>query len=321
VNRAIASFLSVVLALALSSGLLANTDIAVTTTSPHDIRVLPGESTQVDIIVANLGPDSTNATLTAQVYSIYAGYVVSLPQPNCGALTQSGSDGVTYSVFLASFPPGEIRTCNFIVERTTSDYAASDLPIYWIASAANDANSANDWVGFDIGSLIDVSIDLEPRSFDIDANGYANETVQLHVANHGPSDVAQFVVGACTDHYFPGFNLTGDFEGGCGLPGWTPNCVDYGFGFLMPALNTQTEISCSIHLRSLLPYAGPLRFGIQTGDLINPATGGGSLLDIQPDDNYAVLTLAPFEDGVFANGFEPLTFVSMPHAPTIVADR
>lgn len=292
--------------LTLATAAHANSDIEITAITPPDVRMLPGSSAEVSVIVANLGPDNAAPVLTTVIPWLNHGYTFSLSQPACGNLTQSGGIDVdtVYTLTLASMQAGQAVTCNFEVARDTTAFGASDLLLDFVASIPEDPNPANDYVDFFVGSLIDVSIKMIPKSFSVDDNGIAHEIEQLLVANHGPSNVDIFTVGACTDHGFPEFAISGDLVGGCGPADYQPGCFDYGFGFLVPTLTAGQRYECSIELTSYEPYEAPLAFGIYTGDLSNPDTLGGLLLDIHPSDNQAVLTLAPFSETIFADGFE-----------------
>jgi hypothetical protein len=303
-NRVSASIGLVIAGLVLADTVRATADIEITTSSPHNIRILPGDSAGMSVLVTNLGPEAADVTLTSVIYSFDHGYAISLTQPDCGVLTQSGTGDIDYTLSLSTIAPGEGKLCNFIVNRDTSDSAASDILLDWSVSPSDDPDPTNNQVDFNIGSLIDIAIAIEPQTFDIDDGGIAHEVVRLRVINHGPSNVAPFSVGACTDNGWPGFAIDGNFAGGCGSADYSPICFDFGFGFLVPELSVEQEYACSIQLTSFTPYETPLTFGISTDVLSNPATGGGSLRDIFPENNQAILTLAPFVDPIFKNGFE-----------------
>lgn len=283
----------------------AHADLAVTIDGPAYVRLLPGSSTFVGVRVSNLGPDdASTATLAAPIFSIWGGYHIALPPPNCGELTEtSGIGGVGYRVVLGDLQNGQEVTCSFEITRDTTDYAASDLPLNWNVASADDINAMNDYAVIAIGSLIDVGIHLETLSFNIDPEGIAHEAVLLHVLNRGPSAVSAFTVGACMDFGYPGFAIDGDFAGGCGPLNYGPSCFEVGMGLLVPQLSPDKGYSCSLQLTTFTPYTAPILFGIYTDSLTNPATLGGTLLDIFPDDNATNLTIAA--DPIFANGFEP----------------
>lgn len=296
------AWLSLTLAVCTASA-QATSDIAVLPAGPTQVRVLPGESVLVSVVVENLGPDPADVVLRGVVYWPNTDYTIALAQPECGELTHTGGNDVAYAVALPTMQAGADMTCTFVVSRGTTPLAASDLWLSWFVDPG-DPDPNNDWASFAIGSLVDVSIGIEPQSFEIDASGIAHEFVLLHVADHGPSDVFPFSVGACTDNGFPGFYLDGEFPGGCGALDYGPSCFEFGFGFLIPTLVSGEKYSCAIEMTSMSRYEEPNLFGVYTDLLLNPATQGGELIDRNPDDNQAPLRLAPFSGPIFINGFE-----------------
>jgi hypothetical protein len=280
-------------------------DIGLTSTTPHAVRVLPGNSVSVSVTVTNYGPDAVAPTIaTTSVYLLLSGYTLSLSEPACGVLTEGALANYSYSIALPMMAAGASATCTVAVARDTSPYGASDLPLLWFADVSDDPDSTNDLVSFAVGSLIDISVAIVPVSFDLDEGGIAHGVNRLMVTNHGPSAVEDFSIGACTDFISPDFNVNGNIEGGCGDSNWQPGCNDWGFGFRMPALASGDVYSCTIAMDGITPYGGPAPFAIYTAVLSNPDTGGGSLVDIWQADNHADLVLQPVSDGIFASGFD-----------------
>lgn len=292
---------------ACSSAAWATSDIAVLPAAPTQVRILPGESGSVSVLVRNLGTDAADVVLRAIVPWPNTDYTIALAEPPCGELTHTGGyDAVAYAVALPTIQGGADRACGFVVSRAASSMAASDLAFRWFVDPG-DPDPGDDSVLFEVGSLIDVSLRVEPESFEIDTNGIAHELVKLDVADHGPSDVLPFSVGACTDNTFPGFYLDGDFIGGCGPLDYGPSCFEFGYGFLIPTLTSGDAYACSIELTSMAPYDQPIVSGVYTDLLLNPATQGGLLIDTNPDDNEVTLRLGPFSGPIFVDGFDSLS--------------
>jgi hypothetical protein len=277
-------------------------DIGLMPTSPYAVRVLPGSSGSVSFTVTNYGPDAVAPRLTtSSIYLLLSGYTLTMAEPACGALTGAPD---LYAIALPTLEAGASATCTLDVARDTSPYAASDLPLDWFVDATNDPDLTNDFVGFAIGSLIDLSVEIVPISFEIDDTGIAHAIDRLVVTSHGPTAVEPFLIGACTDHGWPGFHIDADFEGGCGSYDYSPGCFDSGFGFAMPAMASGDTYSCTIGLTGTAVYDQPVVFDLSTALLMNPDTYGGSLLDMNPDDNHAGLALEPVSDAIFATGFD-----------------
>jgi hypothetical protein len=277
-------------------------DIGLASMSPYAVRMLPAGSGSVSFAVTNHGPDAVAPTIaTNSIYLLLSGYTLTMAEPACGVLT-SGSD--LQSVALGTLDAGASVTCTLNITRDTSPYAASDLPLYWFAQVAGDSNPTNDTVGFAIGSLIDVSVAIVPVAFTVDGDGIAHGIDRLIVVDHGPSDVMDFVVGACTDHGPPAFLIDAGFDGGCGSAQYSPGCFDSGFGFVIPTMAPGDVYSCTIALTGTAPYDNPVTWSIGTDLLPNPDTLGGSLLDTAQADNHADLVLGPASDDVFASAFD-----------------
>jgi hypothetical protein len=278
-------------------------DVAAAPDGSNVIRVLPGASGVGAVIVKNNGSKPADASLQANIDVIWSGYSISLAEPACGVLTHDVARDVTYTLALPTLLPNDSIVCHFAVNRGTSAYAASDLPLSWNVMPG-DGEPGPAQADFVVGSLDDLSLQVEPQSFKIDGSGFAHERVALTVRSSGPSDVSQFIVGGCDDHGELDFELTGDFEGGCGASDFHPLCVDFGVGFSIPAMNIGDKYTCAIELTSIEPYERPLGFGVYTSFVLNPATGGGEILDPNPTDNSVTLILAPFADPLFVDGFD-----------------
>lgn len=278
-------------------------DIGLTSSTPHAVRVLPAQSGSVSITVTNHGPDAVAPTIeSTSIYYLFHGFTMTLPEPACGVLTKVGL-GDYYSIALPSIEAGASATCTIDIARDTSAFAASDLPLVWTVAGPGDPDPSNDAVDFQVGSLIDMSVSIVPVSFEIDG-GVAHAVNRLVVENHGPSNVMGFVVGACTDHGPPAFIMDAGYDGGCGTSQYSPGCFDSGFGFGMPAMAPGEAYSCTIALTGTAPYEDPVRWHVGTALLANPDTLGGTLLDTAQADNGADLVLGPAPGVVFADGFD-----------------
>jgi hypothetical protein len=89
------------------------------------------------------------------------------------------------------------------------------------------------------------------RDFGREAIAARVERGQLLTAiTHGPTEVLQFQVGACTDFLFCDFSIDGNFPAGCGPADFGPICFDSGFWFLRPALAVGDSHSCLLQLHS-----------------------------------------------------------------------
>jgi hypothetical protein len=277
-------------------------DIALTSTSPYSVRVLPGGSASVSFTVTNHGPDAVAPMITtSSIYLLLSGYTLTVAEPACGVL--SGASDV-HVIAMPTLEAGASSTCVLDVARDTSPYAGSDLPLWWWSDVSDDPDLTNNSVGFAIGSLIDVSVEIVPVSFELDNLGIAHAVDRLVVTSHGPSDVEEFLVGACTDHGPPGFYIDADFEGGCGSDQFSPGCFDSGFAFAMPSMAPGDSYSCTIALTGTAAYDQPVLFDLSTAGMRNPDTSGGDLLDTNPGDNRATLALEPVPDPIFAGGFD-----------------
>jgi hypothetical protein len=281
-------------------------DIGLTSTTPHGVRVLPGHSSSVSITVTNHGPDAVAPTLvTTSIYFLFQGYTLTLGEPACGALAEGQYGNYSYSIALPMIDAGASVTCTLDVARDTSPYGANDLPLLWFTSVPDDPDSTNDDIDFVVGSLIDLSLAIVPISFELDDVGIAHAIDRLVVTSHGPTAVQDFTIGACTDNFPAPFSIDGDIEGGCGSDEFMPYCFDWGFGFRMPAMAPGDVYSCTIALTGVSRYEGPERFSIATAVLGNPDLGGAWLLDTVLADNHADLVIEPVPDAIFAGGFEP----------------
>ena len=288
----------------LSAACVAQTvaDISLSLASPYGVRVLPGSSGTFSLTVTNYGPDAFAPRLTTEsINRIWSGYTLSMAEPACCALVSAPN---FYAIELPMLQAGASATCTLNVARADlSQYSASDLPLSWWADVAGDPDLWDNGVSFAIGSLVDLTVEITPISFDVDDSGIAHSVDRLVVASHGPSAVEPFLVGACTDHGWPDFHIDADSEGGCGSYDYSPYCFDSGFGFMMPAMAPGDTYSCTIGLTGTAAYDQPVVFDLSTALMMNPDTSGGELLDMNPDDNRAGLALGPVPDPIFASGF------------------
>lgn len=278
-------------------------DISLALGSPYGVRVLPGSTGTFSLTVTNNGPDAIAPRLTTDSISlIWSGYTLSMAEPSCGVLVSAPE---FYAIDLPTLQAGTSTTCTLDVARAdTSAYSANDLSLSWWADTTGDPDPWNNGVTFAIGSLIDVTLEITPISFEVDGSGVAHAVDRVVVTSHGPSQLEEFVIGACTDHGFPAFSIDADFEGGCGSYEFSPGCFDSGFGFMMPAMAPGDTYSCTIALTGTAAYDEPVLYDLTTSWMLNPETSGGGLLDMNPGDNTAPLALEPVLDPIFGAGFD-----------------
>lgn len=264
---------------------------------PYTLFLAPsGAPGQMVIAATNAGLQAAPAITLAMPMSTLERpwYPLSmLPQPSCGALMPGSyvpfADGYHFS--MGPFAPSQRVVCRIGIARAVD--AASDETLGWTTVGFNgQPGPGSQSVGYFVGSLVDVSLDSTPISFSVDGDGRATGIVRLTVTNHGPSNVAaNSIVGACTDNFPPPFDIDGNLDDGCGTNVGNA-CFDSGIGFALPALPATQSTSCLLKLTSETSYTGPLAFQFSVTQFVNQATGG-SLLDTDISNNYAVLTLAP----------------------------
>jgi hypothetical protein len=285
--------------LVLVDAALADSDIALSASSPHIMPLAQGEEGQFVIRVTNNGPDPVaTVTVGTAISSIFGEwYPFAMP-------AQSGCQGLFpgypfdpsgfipgYSFAVGPLAVGQHQECRFTVQRAPT--AVNDGGYSWQTSGENDAVPGNDVVAFVMGSLADVGIRIDTVGFSLGADGFADGVIRLTAHNHGPTAVREFQSGFCTDNFFPGFTIDGNFAQGCGSAEYGPVCFDNGFGFMHPALAVGQSHSCLIRLRSRAAYAQPLSFPLllQTFSLVR--SDFGALADINSGNDYAEMMLGP----------------------------
>jgi len=298
-RRSSASVFVGCLSLSLIGVAVADSDIALSGVSPRFVVLAQGEEAEFVVRVSNNGPDPIEAvTVATPVPSIFADwYPLTMPvQAGCEGLFPgfpfhpSGMlSGYHFSV--GPLPVGQHQDCRFSVQRALG--TTSDGGYGWQTSGENDPVAANNATGFVFGSLTDVGIRVDPVSFALDSAGFAEGVVRLTAENHGPSAVREFQIGACTDNYFPEFQIDADFAQGCGSAQYGPICFDRGFGFLRPELAAGQSHSCLIRLRGRSPYSVPLSFPIDLQTYTLVRADFGALADIDSSNDASNLRLGP----------------------------
>jgi hypothetical protein len=277
----------------------ASSDIALSSVGPFIIPLAQGQQAEFVLRVTNYGPDALpSVTIASLIPSfIIDWYPVTMPaQSDCGALIPwfpffPAGPLSGYHFTTGPLAVGQHQDCRLLLRRAST--TTSDWGYGWQTDGQNDPVQTNNGVGFVFGSLTDIGIRVEPVSFALNSTGFADSVVRLTAINHGPTDVLQFQVGACTDNFFPDFSIDGNFPGGCGPADFGPICFDSGFGFVRPALAVGQSHSCLLRLHSNARYSLPLSYPLDLIDFSLERSDHGGLIDTNFSNNTADLRLGP----------------------------
>jgi len=291
--REIAAFLMFMTAFAAH----AEAQLEVFAESSQSVGLALGQSGSMAIAIRNHGPDIAAyvqiGTFTFLASSPYYSYPMQIDaQPQCGTLMPGGPFGLEGQNFaLGPIAPGQTVHCTVQVARNPT--AVNSTNFSWqVFDFSDDPNHPySQAAGFNVGTLTDIALSVEPVSFTLD-QGVAHAIVRLHASNQSANAVAQFRLGACTDHGYPPFSIDGSIADGCGASHFSPSCFDSGFGYLIPALSAGQSMTCNLALTGRGAYVGPTAFAIGIhGTLFDPVSGG-TVVDTNFSNDTVSLVLA-----------------------------
>jgi hypothetical protein len=250
------------------------------------VAVEPGYSVDVPILIANHN-STVSPPLTFVLTRTSAAYTFEQRSaPDCGPIGPYPAipDWTQFSI--APIAAGATRTCTIRVTRGPNEI--NNTSIDWVVSETDS------WVGFDLGTYVDVSITGTKLNAFRTPDGAAHATYRLEAHNAGTIDVAPVEVdlgSICTPE--PVAIDTG-FNGAC--EGITVDCGfgGSGSGVLLPAVPAGASSSC------LVRFSAPL--GVDPSiaasfDALFDAETGGLIGDDAPDNDMAVLDLEPQQRG------------------------
>ena len=258
-----------------------------------------GESGTMAFAISNRGAESAPLVLVggnADLFNPYDGYPLQVAgEPACGQLLPGGPPpfGSGYHLEIGPLAPGQTVHC--VIRVTRNADAVNSTAFAWEVYGSNGDPFSHDWTQFEVGTLTDVAISIEPVSLHLE-QGVARGLVRLRARNNGPSDVASFNVGACTDVVYPPFYIDNAIPNGCAAGSIL--CFDSGFAFALPTLPAGQSESCDLALTGMGAYNGPVTFGLPltVGELLRDPVTKGSLIDTNYHNDEAYLALvAPIQ--------------------------
>lgn len=255
----------------------------------RELRVLPGASVQHAIRIRNIGNELGAAEVTGSFHLMNrfdsAPYTMGqASEARCGALGANWWGGIRF--FTSALAPGESVVCEWSVYRPAG--SMNDTYLAWFDTESVSSPSALTL----FGTLTDVSISTQRRSFSVDSNGIAHATVQLSMRNFGSQPVRGQVVGGCYDGDIPVLIEDGVGTESCGESSYSPTCFDFGYGFAVPALQPGEMYQCTFTARSRLAYTAPVGADFDSSPE-QFSLGGHLLLDIDESNNLSGFRLEP----------------------------
>lgn len=256
--------------------------------SPLNLRVAPGQSVVHTLRIRNVGDTTSPLRLIGSLNSRNRfsnwPYLFGQPaDPRCGTMGPDGDDSV--EITTAPMAPGATLVCQWTIRRPAqSDF---DTSLVWNTGSTPTSTTPVTL----IGTLTDVSISTQKRSFDINASGRGVATVELVVQNRGSIAIGRQQVSLLG----PGGAglVSNDGPGGCGemLPD------SFSGRHEIPPIQPAQVFRCTFAVQTYLPYISPLYEQAVIFPELN-GINGELLLDTDDSDNFSSFVVSP--DGAIA---------------------
>jgi len=261
------------------------------------VFVAMGASAQLPVIVRNDGATVaalvTLRALTPSFPQPPQWQFGPAPSPRCSAvrLVDVPINGGPFTLpawefDVSELQPGERIACDYGLSRAAN--ASADLLLVWqVVGPADDPGPEGNQASWVAGNLTALELTATPTCDGEPAPG--RHHLRISLANLGPTAVDSTRFGRCIPP-FPGFDVTGDFPGGCGASVGAPGgCFMGGIGWNLGALAPGQQRSCLLALSARASPGGLAEFPVR---ILEPyASGTLQILDLDPAGGETTLAI------------------------------